>query len=75
MARPTLARHTGTIRKLTGRGFGFVALPSGEDVFFHLSGLRPPLQWAQLTAGDTVSFVVQESPKGPRAEDVARDEV
>lgn len=73
MARPTTARRTGTIKKLTSRGFCFLRYDSGE-IFFHATALQPPLSWNDLQEGDAVSFTIGQSPKGARAEDVTRDE-
>ena len=30
----------GTIKRITDRGFGFIDTGSGEDLFFHMSGLE-----------------------------------
>ena len=59
----------GTIKKLTGKGFGFIALPGGKDIFFHSSSLEG-VQYEDLHEGQKVSFVEGRGPKGPRAEQV-----
>ena len=59
----------GTIKKLMDRGFGFIALPGGEDLFFHSSGLEG-VRFEELEVGQKVSFVEGRGPKGPRAEQV-----
>jgi cold shock protein len=59
----------GTIKKLTDKGFGFIALPGGKDLFFHSSGLEG-VQFEDLHEGQKVSFVEGRGPKGPRAEQV-----
>ena len=59
----------GTIKRLTDKGFGFIATGNGKDVFFHSSSLQGA-QWHQLQEGQRVSFSVGEGPKGPRAEGV-----
>lgn len=59
----------GTIRKLTDRGFGFIALPGGKDIFFHSSNLGG-VEYEDLHEGQKVSFVEGRGPKGPRPEQV-----
>ena len=59
----------GTIEKLTEKGFGFISLPGGKDIFFHSSNLEG-VQYEDLHEGQKVSFVEGRGPKGPRAEQV-----
>ena len=59
----------GTIKKLTDKGFGFIALPGGKEIFFHSSGVEG-VQFEDLRQGQKVSFVEGRGPKGPRAEQV-----
>lgn len=63
---------TGTIKKLTDKGFGFIS-PEGQekDVFFHSKSLVG-VQFNELNEGDQVSFEVEDSPKGPNAINVQR---
>lgn len=63
---------TGTIKKVVAeRGFGFIRTDSGQDVFFHRSQLEVGTFMDDLEEGATVAFEQQDSPKGPRAVDVA----
>lgn len=57
----------GTIKKLTDRGFGFIA-PEGADkeIFFHGNDLVDA-EFNNLNEGDKVTFETEDSPKGPRA--------
>ncbi|HTM22054.1 MAG TPA: cold shock domain-containing protein [Kofleriaceae bacterium] len=59
---------TGTIKKLTDKGFGFIATAKG-DIFFHSSALQG-VAFAELREGQQVSFDEGRGPKGPRAENV-----
>ncbi|MCE9549111.1 cold shock domain-containing protein [Candidatus Nomurabacteria bacterium] len=63
---------TGTIKKITDKGFGFI---TGEglqkDLFFHSNSLVG-VAFADLKEGDTVSFETEESPKGLNAVNVQR---
>ncbi len=59
----------GTIKKLTDKGFGFIALESGDDVFFHMSSLTD-VDYDDLSEGQAVEFEMGSGPKGPRAENV-----
>ena len=59
---------TGTIKKLVAdRGFGFITAESGEEYFFHRSGVDDSLTFENISIGERVSFDVERSDKGPRA--------
>jgi len=62
----------GTIKRLTDKGFGFIA-PEGQDkdLFFHSSSLVG-VTFDELKTGDAVSFETEQSEKGPRATNVQR---
>ena len=63
---------TGTIKRLTDKGFGFISLGNGEkDLFFHSSALVD-VTYPELKEGDTLSFEVEQSDKGLRAVNVRR---
>ena len=62
----------GTIKRLTDRGFGFIAVEgSDKDLFFHSNELVG-VSFNDLKEGDKVQFEVTESPKGPNATKVSR---
>jgi len=62
----------GTIKRLTDRGFGFIAQEgSDKDLFFHSNELQG-VEFNDLKEGDTVEFEVSESPKGPNATKVSK---
>ena len=57
----------GTIKKLTDKNFGFIAVEDSEDdIFFHDSELDG-VEFSSLQEGDTVSFEVKDTPKGKAA--------
>ncbi len=63
---------TGSIKRLTDKGFGFIAPDGGDkDVFFHHSSLVG-VTFEELREGDKVSFETEDSEKGPRAVNVQR---
>ena len=63
---------TGTIKRLTDKGFGFIAIEGEEkDLFFHTSALVG-VTFDELAEGDVVSFETEDSDKGPRATNVQR---
>jgi CspA family cold shock protein len=69
-AVPSGPKVKGRIKKLVrDRGFGFVRGDDGKEVFFHRSGLGPT-DYDSLSEGDVVEYVVQEGPRGARAENV-----
>ncbi len=59
----------GTIKRLTDKGFGFIATGNGNDMFFHQSAVEGTT-FDQLQEGQKVSFEAGQGPKGPRAERV-----
>ncbi|MCA8984911.1 MAG: cold shock domain-containing protein [Planctomycetaceae bacterium] len=59
----------GTIKKLTDKGFGFIDVGGGKDLFFHMSNLEGS-RFDDLREGQRVSFNEGRGPKGPRAENV-----
>ena len=62
----------GVIKKLTDRGFGFIAVEGEEkDLFFHSSELKG-VSYDELKEGDKVSFDKANSPKGENAVNVTR---
>jgi len=67
---PSGPKVRGRVKKLVpDRGFGFVRGDDGKEVFFHRSGLGAN-DYDALSEGDVVEYVVQEGPRGPRAENV-----
>ena len=63
---------TGTIKRLTGKGFGFITGEGlAKDLFFHSNSLVG-VTFDELKEGDTVSFETEESPKGLNATNVQR---
>lgn len=63
---------TGKIKTLTGKGFGFIARDGeAKDLFFHAKELQG-VTYEELQVGDTVSFEVGQSDKGPNAVKVSR---
>ena len=59
----------GTIKRLTDRGFGFIATGTDKDLFFHSSSVEGA-SFDELQEGQTVSFTEAQGPKGPCAENV-----
>jgi len=67
---PSGPKVRGRVKKLVpDRGFGFVRGDDGKEVFFHRSGLAAT-DYDSLSEGDVVEYVVQEGPRGARAENV-----
>ena len=59
----------GTIKRMTDKGYGFIATPEGTEYFFHQSACSGTA-FDELREGQPVSFMVGQGPKGPRAENV-----
>jgi CspA family cold shock protein len=60
---------TGTIKKKTDKGFGFITVEGSPDVFFHSSACAE-VSFDQLEEGQSVQFEMGSGPKGPKAENV-----
>jgi CspA family cold shock protein len=59
----------GVIKKLTDKGFGFIKVGNGKDLFFHSKSLQG-VEFDELREGQKVSFTEAQGPKGPCAENV-----
>ena len=63
---------TGTVKRITDTGFGFIkAEGMDKDLFFHSNALVG-VQFNELHEGDAVSFETEDSPKGLNAVNVQR---
>lgn len=63
---------TGTIKKVTDKGFGFITAEGlDKDLFFHSNSLVG-VTFNELQEGDMLTFDVEESPKGKNAVNVQR---
>jgi CspA family cold shock protein len=65
-----MTTKNGTIKRMTNKGFGFIATPEGTEYFFHQSACADT-RFDDLREGQEVSFTVGQGPKGPRAENVS----
>jgi cold shock protein len=59
----------GSIKRLTDRGFGFIATGGEKDLFFHSSSVQG-VSFDELREGQRVSYTEGRGPKGPCAENV-----
>jgi CspA family cold shock protein len=64
-----MATMNGTIKRLTDKGFGFIAASDGSEYFFHQSACAD-VRFDELREGQSVTFDRGQGPKGPRAENV-----
>ena len=63
---------TGSIKKLTDKGFGFISAEGmAKDLFFHAKNLVDTT-FDELREGDAVSFETEDSPKGMNAVNVKK---
>ncbi|MCR4433489.1 MAG: cold shock domain-containing protein [Caldiserica bacterium] len=53
------------------RGFGFIELDNGKDIFVHHSAIKMD-GYRTLEPGDHVQFDIVEGPKGPQAANVMK---
>ena len=62
----------GTIKTLTEKGFGFIAIAEEDkELFFHGNDLKD-VAYADLKVGDKVSFEKADSEKGSKAVNVTK---
>jgi CspA family cold shock protein len=59
----------GVIKRVTDRGFGFIDIGSGKDLFFHRTAVED-VRFEDLKQGQRVSFTERRGPKGPEADSV-----
>lgn len=52
------------------KGYGFIEQEGGSDVFVHYSGINGT-GFKTLIEGDSVTFTIEDGPKGPSAVDVS----
>jgi CspA family cold shock protein len=58
----------GRVKWFSGeKGYGFITLASGEEIFVHRSGLAEGVRPHQMSDGQEVEFEVEETIKGPQA--------
>lgn len=74
---PELARgpQEGTVKWYSPeKGYGFIVQRSGDEIFFHRTGIAPG-ETPLFPDGTRVTYVVEQTSKGPQAVDVARMDV
>lgn len=65
----------GTVKWFNDRkGFGFIRLDSGDDVFVHYSALQGD-GFKTLKEGEPVEFEIVQGAKGPQAANVLKAEL
>ena len=68
-------RNKGTVKWFSRiKGYGFIAPDDGEkEIFVHFSGIEGE-GYRNLQEGQRVSFVVEQTPKGPQAVEVKAEQ-
>ena len=62
----------GKVKKLIKeRGFGFIKVDDGKDLFFHRSDMRSEDQFETIELEQDVEFEIEKTRKGSKAVDVA----
>lgn len=60
----------GTVKRFDdAKGFGFITVDDGDDVFVHYSSIQGK-GFRSLTAGAAVEFEIVDGQKGPQASNV-----
>lgn len=69
-----MSRITGTVKWFSNpKGYGFISLPDGRDVFVHYTAIEGT-GFRALDEGETVELEVVDSDRGLKAEGVTRAE-
>jgi CspA family cold shock protein len=56
---------TGSIVRLVrDRGFGFIRMDNGQEVFFHATGVTGNTPYDNLSEGQTVTYSVEQDTRG-----------
>ncbi len=65
---------TGTVKFFnSSKGYGFITVEGGEDIFFHQSNVKETGFRDTLKQGDLVTFDVKTELKGKRAINIVRN--
>jgi CspA family cold shock protein len=65
---------TGTVKFFNStKGYGFITVEGGEDIFFHQSNVKETGFRDTLKQGDLVTFDVKTELKGKRAINIVRN--
>ena len=64
--------NSGTVKWFNeSKGYGFISSDNGDDIFVHYSSIAGS-GFKSLLEGDSVSFEVEEGPKGLKAINVVK---
>ena len=64
--------HEGTVKWYdTEKGYGFITQQNGDEIFFHRTGVAPG-ERPFFPDGTEVTYMIEETEKGPQAVEVAR---
>jgi len=65
-------KATGKVKWFNGeKGFGFIEVPGGNDVFVHFSAIQGD-GFKTLDEGQEVSFEIEQGNRGPQAVNVVK---
>lgn len=68
-----MASYTGTVKWFDNeRGYGFISVNDGKDVFVHHSQVKEKTNDKDLHEGENVTFDIREDDKGPSALNVQK---
>mmetsp|Transcript_3990 Transcript_3990/g.10307 ORF Transcript_3990/g.10307 Transcript_3990/m.10307 type:complete len:114 (+) Transcript_3990:103-444(+) len=69
---PLFGSHTGTVKKWTDKGFGFIEASDGQEYFVHYSSINSD-GFKSLAEGEEVEFDLEDDPRkgGKKAANVS----
>lgn len=63
--------HQGNIKRIVlHKNFGFIEANGKDNIFFHREDVVPQSSYTDMLEGDKVTFLMDKTPKGPRARNV-----
>jgi CspA family cold shock protein len=68
-----MVRELGKVRWFNNtKGYGFIELPGGKDLFFHYSNIEGK-GFKTVNEDEMVEYEIRQTPRGPEADKILRE--